>query len=196
MAHADASQTFPSDIRLILLDRDGVINRESEAFVKHPQEWVALDGALAAIARLQRRYPVAVATNQSGLARGLFDFPELHAIHAKMNAELTAAGGDGVPVFFCPHGPQDGCDCRKPLPGLLEQAMAHFGVEAPQCLFVGDSERDLEAAANAGCHPVLVLTGNGADTASRLRDTQPPRFADLPTFADLAEFADLVVSSN
>ncbi|MBV7481469.1 D-glycero-beta-D-manno-heptose 1,7-bisphosphate 7-phosphatase [Bordetella sp. BOR01] len=152
-------------MKLIVLDRDGVINQDSDAFVKNPDEWIALPGSLAAIARLsQAGYTVVVASNQSGLARGLFDVTMLNAIHAKMHRELAQAGGVVDAIFLCPHGPDDGCTCRKPLPGMYHDIANRYDASLAGVPAVGDSLRDLQAAAAAGCAPWLVLTGNGAKT--------------------------------
>jgi len=154
-------------VKLIILDRDGVINRDSADFVKSPQEWVALPGSLAAIARLSRAgWRVVIATNQSGLARGLFDMMALNAIHAKLRRELAAQGAVIDAIFVCPHGPHDACDCRKPLPGLFHHIARRYDVALDGVPAVGDSLRDLQAAATAGCQPWLVLTGNGVNTQS------------------------------
>ncbi|MCD0506079.1 D-glycero-beta-D-manno-heptose 1,7-bisphosphate 7-phosphatase [Bordetella petrii] len=149
-------------MKLIVLDRDGVINQDSDAFVKNPDEWIALPGSLAGIARLsQAGYTVVVATNQSGLARGLFDMAMLNAIHAKLHRELGQAGGVIDSIFLCPHGPDDGCLCRKPLPGMYHDIARRYDADLAGVPAVGDSLRDLQAAAAAGCAPWLVLTGNG-----------------------------------
>lgn len=155
-------------MKLIILDRDGVINQDSDAFVKSPDEWIALPGSLQAIARLtQAGWKVVVATNQSGLARGLFDMDTLNAIHAKMRRELAAVGGSIDAVFLCPHGPDDNCVCRKPLPGMFEQIGARYDADLNDVPAVGDSLRDLQASSAAGCAPWLVLTGNGAKTQAK-----------------------------
>jgi len=152
-------------VKLIILDRDGVINRDSADFVKSPDEWVALPGSLAAISRLSRAgWRVVIASNQSGLARGLFDMDALHLIHAKLRHQLAVKGGVIDAIFICPHGPDEGCDCRKPLPGLFQQIARRYDVALDGVPAVGDSLRDLQAAAAAGCQPWLVLTGNGAKT--------------------------------
>ena len=149
-------------MKLIILDRDGVINQDSDAFVKNPDEWIALPGSLQAIARLtQAGWRVVVATNQSGLARGLFDMDTLTAIHAKMRRELAAVGGSVDAVFMCPHGPDDNCACRKPKPGMFEQIGHRYDVDLAGVPAVGDSLRDLQASSSVGCSPWLVLTGNG-----------------------------------
>ncbi len=152
-------------MKLIILDRDGVINHDSDAYVKTPDEWLPLPGSLEAIARLSHSgYRVVVATNQSGIARGLFDLSILASIHAKMLQAAAAAGGRIDAIFFCPHGPADGCACRKPRPGLFVEALERFGAAPGQTYAVGDQLRDLQAAHASGCRPVLVLTGKGQAT--------------------------------
>ena len=154
---------------LIILDRDGVINRDSKAFVKSPEEWVPLPGSIEAIARLSGAgYTLAVASNQSGLARGLFDRDALEAMHAKLHRLVDEAGGRIDRIAICPHGPDEDCDCRKPKPGLLEQLSEHYGQPLDGVIVVGDSLRDLEAASAVGARPVLVRTGNGAETEKKL----------------------------
>lgn len=149
----------------MVLDRDGTINRDSAAYIKSPDEWVALRGSLEAIARLNRAgWTVAVASNQSGLARGLFDEAILERIHAKMLAAVRSAGGAIDHIVYCPHHPDAGCDCRKPAPGLLEQLAAHYDIALAGVPVVGDSRRDLEAARAVGARPILVRTGNGRET--------------------------------
>jgi len=155
--------------RLVVLDRDGVINKDSRDFIKAPDEWVPLAGSLDAIARLTRAgYTVAVASNQSGLARGLFDKPTLGAIHDRMLAAVAAAGGRIDRVEVCPHGPDEGCDCRKPAPGLLLRLGRHYGIDLRGVACIGDSERDLVAASAVGARPILVRTGNGKRTEELL----------------------------
>jgi len=172
-------------VKLIVLDRDGVINQDSDAFVKHPDEWIALPGSLAAIARLsQADYTVVVASNQSGLARGLFDMATLNAIHAKLHRELAQAGGVIDAIFLCPHGPDDGCSCRKPLPGMYHDIAHRYDADLAGVPAVGDSLRDLQAAAAAGCAPWLVLTGNGAKTRQGELPPGTRVAADLSAVAD------------
>lgn len=152
-------------MKLIILDRDGVINQDSDAFVKSPDEWIALPGSVAAIARLsQAGYTVVIATNQSGLARGLFDAATLGAIHEKLHEAVAQAGGIVNAIFLCPHGPEDDCTCRKPLPGMFNDIARRYDIELEGVAAVGDSLRDLQAAHAAGCNPWLVLTGNGMKT--------------------------------
>jgi len=151
--------------KLVILDRDGVINADSDQFIKSPDEWHALPGSLEAIARLnQAGYRVVVASNQSGIGRGLFDMNALNAMHAKMHRGLAAVGGRIDAVFFCPHTANDQCECRKPKPGMLRTIIERFGVEAQDTPMVGDSKRDLEAAAVLGMPTHLVLSGKGKKT--------------------------------
>jgi D-glycero-D-manno-heptose 1,7-bisphosphate phosphatase len=176
-------------VRLVVLDRDGVINEDSAEYVKSPDEWRPLPGSLDAIARLNAAgFTVAVASNQSGLARGYFDAATLDAMHAKFRALLAEAGGHVERIEICPHGPDDGCDCRKPAPGLLERLLADYDVDPAEVIVVGDSLRDLEAAVAVNAKPVLVRTGNGRSTEPKL--TGP--LAGTPVFDDLAAFADSV----
>jgi len=155
-------------MKIVILDRDGVINHDSPDFVKTPQEWLALPGSLDAIVRLSRAgWRVVIASNQSGIARGLFSMQTLNAIHAKLRRELMEAGGMIDAIFVCPHGPQDECLCRKPRPGLLHDIARRYEIPASALHtvpVVGDSLRDLIAAQVAGCAPVLVRTGNGLQT--------------------------------
>lgn len=177
-------------MKLIILDRDGTINEDRDDYVKSPAEWVPIAGSLEAIARLNHAgWHTVIASNQSGLARGLFDMAALNAIHAKMNLALAAVGGRIDAVFFCPHGPDDGCTCRKPLPGLLTTIGERYGVPLRETYVVGDSVRDLEAGVAAGCASHLVRTGKGAlldDDALRALKKRFPRavfHADLGSFA-------------
>lgn len=152
--------TLKNHLQLILLDRDGVINQESADFIRSPAEWQPLPGAMQAIANLQARYQLAVVTNQSGVGRGYLSLATLDAIHAKMNQILIAGGGRALDVFFCPHLPDAGCDCRKPAPGLIHAAMQKNTADPQQTLVVGDAERDMVAADRAGAYSVQVLSGN------------------------------------
>jgi D-glycero-D-manno-heptose 1,7-bisphosphate phosphatase len=171
---------------LLILDRDGVINRDSADFVKSAEEWLPLPGSIAAIASLSRAgYTVTVASNQSGLARGLFDRKALRAMHRKLRRLVAGQGGRVDRIVVCPHGPDSGCDCRKPQPGLLRRLARYYGVSLEGVPVVGDSLRDLRAAADAGATPILVRTGNGAKTARAL----PSTLQDIPVFDDLAAFA-------
>ena len=152
-------------MKLVILDRDGTINQDSEQYIKSPAEWKPIPGSLEAIARLtQDGWRIAVATNQSGIARGLFDMSTLNAIHAEMHRAVGQAGGRIDAIFFCPHAADSNCECRKPKPGLLHEIGARFGVELDDVPVIGDSARDAAAAAAAGARPWLVLTGNGRKT--------------------------------
>jgi D-glycero-D-manno-heptose 1,7-bisphosphate phosphatase len=171
---------------LIILDRDGVINRDSREFVKNVDEWRPLPGSIGAIADLSKAgYTVAVASNQSGLARGLFDRNALRAMHRKLRRLVEAEGGRVDRVVVCPHGPDAQCHCRKPEPGLLLRLGRHYRASLEGVPVVGDSLRDLQAAAAAGASPMLVRTGNGAKTASELPDS----LSCVPVFDDLAAVA-------
>ena len=151
--------------KYILLDRDGVINQDSEDFIKSPAEWLPLEKSLEAIALLNRNgFDVIVITNQSGLARGLFDERMLSKIHQKMRDEAAKVGGKIEAIYFCPHQGNDLCECRKPKAGLLKQFSTDYDVDLSQIYFIGDSLRDIEAAQNAGAIPILVKTGNGTKT--------------------------------
>ena len=172
-------------MKLVILDRDGTINHDSDQHIKSPDEWRPIKGSLNAIARLtQAGYRVVVATNQSGIARGLFDTATLIAINNTMHQAVAQAGGRIDAVFFCPHAAESNCECRKPKPGMLVEIGQRFNVSLGEVPMVGDARRDLEAAVAAGAKPVLVLTGKGKKTreAGALpRGTQV--FADLAAFA-------------
>lgn len=175
---------------LVVLDRDGVLNRDSRDFVKSPDEWVPLPGSIEAAARLSRSgFTVAVATNQSGLARGYFDRRTLSAMHRKLRRLVERAGGRVDRIVVCPHGPDEGCRCRKPNPGLLERLGRHYRVPLDDVPVVGDSLRDLEAAAAVGARPILVRTGNGQRTEAAL----PPELSDTEVFDDLGEVVDALI---
>jgi D-glycero-D-manno-heptose 1,7-bisphosphate phosphatase len=170
-------------MKLVILDRDGVINHDSASYIKSPEEWKPIAGSLEAIALLnQAGYRVLVATNQSGIGRGLFDMATLNAIHDKMHRALSLVGGRVDGIFYCPHAQDAGCACRKPRPGLLDEIAKRFGVSLDGVPFIGDSLRDLQAGAAVGAQPVLVLTGKGKKTR---------KDGDLPegtvVHADLAE---------
>jgi len=152
-------------MKLVILDRDGVINYDSEHYIKSPAEWKPLPGSLEAIAKLtQAGYRVVVATNQSGIGRGLFDMDTLNAIHNKMHRAAQNVGGRIDAVFYCPHPADSSCNCRKPRPGMLERVGACFNVDLAGVPSVGDSQRDLVASAAVGAQPMLVLTGKGEKT--------------------------------
>jgi D-glycero-D-manno-heptose 1,7-bisphosphate phosphatase len=173
--------------KLVILDRDGTINADRDDYVKSPDEWLPLPGALEAIARLNHAgVQVAVATNQSGLGRGLFDMAALNAMHARMNKMLAAVGGRVDAVFFCPHSPEESCRCRKPASGLIEQIAERFGVSLQGVPVVGDSLRDLQAGVALGCEPHLVLTGKGQALRGQPLPSAFP--SDTRVHEDLAAF--------
>lgn len=173
-------------MKLIILDRDGVINADSDDFIKSPAEWIPIPGSLEAIARLnQADYHVVVCTNQSGIARGKFNIMTLNAIHQKMHAAAQAVGADIDAVFFCPHAADDHCDCRKPKPGMLQAIAKRFEVNLKGIPTVGDSLRDLQAGFVVGCKPFLVLTGKGE--ATRDKGGLPP---GTTVYANLAAVVD------
>jgi D-glycero-D-manno-heptose 1,7-bisphosphate phosphatase len=152
-------------MKLVILDRDGVINHDSASFIKNPNEWVPIPGSLEAIALLnQSGYRVAIATNQSGIARGLFDMATLNTIHDKMHKALAQVGGRVDAVFYCPHSADDHCNCRKPKTGMIVDIARRFSVDLKGVPAVGDALRDLQAFADAGCQPILVRTGKGEQT--------------------------------
>jgi len=180
-------------MRLVILDRDGVINEDSDAYIKSPKEWVPISGSLEAIARLNRAdYRVVVATNQSGVARGLFTLDTLNRIHERMHRALAELGGHVDAIFFCPHAPDDLCTCRKPKPGLLQEIEQRLGVSLHGVPAIGDSLRDLQAAQAVGALPLLVLTGKGLLTQRKLVDST----ADVPVFENLAAAVDALLESE
>jgi D-glycero-D-manno-heptose 1,7-bisphosphate phosphatase len=174
---------------LLILDRDGVINQDSERFIRSLDDWHPIPGSLDAIARLSRGgYDIAVATNQSGLGRGYIDLDDLEAIHARLCQQVAARGGEIRGIFYCPHRPEDGCDCRKPATGLLSEIEATLETNPRGCPFVGDSLRDLQAARAFGCDPVLVRTGKGEATLRQLQsgEVDLPEAESIPVYPDLA----------
>lgn len=190
-------------MKLIILDRDGVINHERADYVKSADECVPIDGSIDAIARLHKAgFTVVIATNQSGLARGKFELDDLEAMHEKITGLVEERGGELGAIFYCPHAPEDNCKCRKPLPGLVDAIEAEFNISAEGFYFVGDSLRDLQAAAVKGCKPVLVKTGNGTKTIAQLNDASLQ--TDLPILtpehvqvvADLAAAADFIIANT
>lgn len=182
-------------MKLVILDRDGTINVDSDEYIKSADEWIPLPGALEAIARLTHAgWHVAVATNQSGLGRGLYDIGALNAMHAKMHKLLGALGGRIDAVFYCPHTPEDSCNCRKPLPGLFEQIGERFGVDLSGVPCVGDTLRDVQAGAAVGCEPHLVLTGKGAGYRGRELPEQFP--AGTRVHEDLAAFVEHLLATQ
>ncbi len=166
--------------RYVLLDRDGVINHDSDEFIKSPDEWLPIEGSLEAIALLNAHgYKVVVVTNQSGVARGLFDTATLEKIHAKMQSMAEQKGGKIDAIYFCPHGPDDGCNCRKPKPGLLEAFAHDNNVGLSGTAVIGDSLRDLQSALAVGASPILVKTGKGRKTLDKNPNLNIPVFENL-----------------
>ncbi|MCL4316000.1 MAG: D-glycero-beta-D-manno-heptose 1,7-bisphosphate 7-phosphatase [Gammaproteobacteria bacterium] len=179
-------------MKLIILDRDGVINHDSDEYIKSPNEWAPIPGSLEAVARLKRAgYTVVVASNQSGVGRGLFDLNTLHQIHGKMQQELARAGGKIDAIFFCPHKPEDQCACRKPKPGLLRDIAAKFNHDLKGVPAVGDNLRDIEAAQAVGAKPVLVRTGKGVET---IKSGKLP--AGVEVHDDLAAYVDALLAQR
>jgi len=178
-------------IKLIILGRDGILNDYREDHVKSPEEWVPIKGALEAVARLNHAgWHAVVATNQSGIGRGMIDMASVNAVHAYMNRKLVEQGGRIDAVFFCPHTPEDQCDCRKPLPGMMKDIALRYGIHLAGVPMVGDTLRDLQAAQTAGCEPHLVLTGRaaGLDDATLQRYLEQVPAATV--HEDLQHFAD------
>ena len=175
----------------VLMDRDGVINYDSDDFIKSPAEWLPIEGSLDAIALLNKHgYDVAVISNQSGLARGLFDEATLTAIHDKMQRMLAEKGGFIRSIYCCPHGPESNCNCRKPKPGLLEQFSDEHKVDLATVYFIGDSLRDLQAAQAVNAKPLLVKTGKGQKTLVNNPNLQ------LPVFENLYGAAEFILSKQ
>ncbi len=173
----------------VLLDRDGVINYDSDQFIKTPDEWQAIPGSLEAIARLNASgYKVVVITNQSGLARGMFSEATLQAIHNKFMTELAEHNGKIDRIYYCPHGPDQGCNCRKPKPGMLEQFASDYKANLNEVIFIGDTINDVHAAQNANAQPILVKTGKGIKTIKN-----NPNLL-IPIFENLYEATDFILS--
>ena len=179
-------------MKLVILDRDGTINVQSDDFIKSADEWMPLPGAMEAIAQLNHAgWHVVVVSNQSGLGRGLFDVAALNAMHTKLHKQLAVVGGRIDAIFYCPHSPEEKCNCRKPLPGLFEQIGERYGVDLKQVPTVGDNLRDLQAGVAAGCEPHLVLTGKGAQHRGR---ALPPEYpAGTWIHEDLAAFVRFIL---
>ncbi len=178
---------------LVILDRDGVINEESSQYIKSPDEWKPIPGSLEAIAKLKMAgFKVVVATNQSGIARGLYSQETLEQIHKKMTDSLKQWGVELDGIFFCPHHPDDGCSCRKPEPGLFLAISQQLQVNLNGQLAIGDSLRDIHAALKLGLKPILVLTGNGKKTFENLKDL---KLQQIPVYQDLATAVQAIIAS-
>ena len=190
-------------MKLVILDRDGVINHDSPEYIKSADEWIPIDGSIDAIARLYRTgFTVVLATNQAGLARGKFDLDDLEAMHEKLTRLVEEQGAELGAIFYCPHHPDDKCKCRKPMPGMVDAIEAEFNISAEGFYFVGDSLRDLQAAVTKGCKPILVKTGNGKKTLSQLADvtlqTDAPNITpdQVQVFENLAAAADFILAND
>ena len=171
-------------LKLLILDRDGVINVDSDAYIKSVAEWIPLPGSIEAIAQLSKAgWTVAIATNQSGIARGYYDIATLDAMHARLRTLVAEQGGEVGLVVYCPHGPDEGCDCRKPKPGMLKIIAEHYKVPLAGIWFVGDSLGDLEAAKAVDSQPVLVKTGKGEKTQAKNLPVGTLIFDDLAAVA-------------
>jgi len=174
---------------LIIIDRDGVINEDSDDYIKSPDEWVAIPGSLEAIGKLsQNGYQIVVVTNQSGIGRKLFTIETLNAIHIKMNTHLTQFGGVVDAIFFCPHVPKDDCSCRKPKPGLYNDVSERLRIPLNKVYCIGDKMTDIKAIQSAGGKPILVRTGNGQ---TEIDQGLVPD--GIPVYDDLASFVDELV---
>ncbi|MFN3234846.1 MAG: D-glycero-beta-D-manno-heptose 1,7-bisphosphate 7-phosphatase [Gammaproteobacteria bacterium] len=171
--------------KLIILDRDGVINHDSPNYIRSPEEWNPIPGSLEAIAQLnQAGYLVVVATNQSAINRRMFSLDVLKAIHDKMTSMLESHGGYFDGIYYCPHRPDDNCTCRKPQPGMIQKILSDFGIQPEEAIGVGDSYRDLEALQSAGCRAALVMTGNGKLVLQKHDVSDIPKFDNLSAFVE------------
>ena len=180
-------------MKLLILDRDGVINEDSDEFIKNADEWIPIPGSIDAIAKLSKQFTVYIATNQSGLGRGLFKLPQLEAMHEKLNNLVQSRGGRIEEIFYCPHRPEDNCACRKPKPGLLLQIARHAGCSLESVPVVGDSLRDLEAAIAVGAKPILVMTGKGSNTFTMLEQSNPELLQQISRYDSLATVANALL---
>lgn len=184
-------------MKLVILDRDGVINEDSDAFVKTLDEWIPIDGSIGAIARLcEHGFTVAIATNQSGIGRGLITENALDAMHEHLLELVQEAGGDIATIAWCPHRPEDLCDCRKPQSGLFDQIANTLGCDLEGSFVVGDSLRDLQAGMARGCIPVLVRTGKGEKTEKKMLDDDSGEFDGVEVFDNLSEAASYLIAQT
>ncbi|MFK8047230.1 MAG: D-glycero-beta-D-manno-heptose 1,7-bisphosphate 7-phosphatase [Halioglobus sp.] len=183
---------------LVILDRDGVINEDSDAYIRNLEQWIPIPGSLEAIAELsQAGCAIAIATNQSGLARGYFSLAEMEKIHRKLNDLVEERGGKIAGIFYCPHLPDAKCHCRKPATGMLEAIEQDLKISATGAHFVGDSLKDLQAAQRHGCRPVLVKTGKGLKTLECLANSHPDiqNPLDIPVYRDLAQASEAILTA-
>ena len=185
--------------RLVILDRDGVINEDSDNYIRSAEQWLPIPGSIDAIARLsQAGFTVVVATNQSGLSRGYFSQEQLNAMHDKLIRLVVAQGGSIGGIYVCPHGPDDHCQCRKPATGLIRQIFRDYLAQPAQTWLVGDSLRDLQAGVGSGCKAALVLTGKGRKTRALL-DAHPEQLAtgdDVPVYNNLSSFVEELLAEG
>lgn len=178
-------------MKMVILDRDGVINQDSKTYIKSPEEWHPIEGSIQAIANLSKAgFKVVLATNQSGLARKLFSTSDLTNIHQKLISLVSQANGSIDGIFYCPHSPEANCSCRKPKTGLLVQIENKFNYSLESVPFVGDSVKDIQAGKSFGCKPMLVLTGNGS---SSLKELQAVGEIDFGVFSNLAEASKYII---
>ncbi|MEZ5539185.1 MAG: D-glycero-beta-D-manno-heptose 1,7-bisphosphate 7-phosphatase [Pseudomonadales bacterium] len=184
-------------MKLVILDRDGVINEDSDTFVKTPDEWIPIDGSIEAIARLyEHGFVIAVATNQSGIGRGLITEDALDVMHEHLLDLVRDAGGDIATIAWCPHKPEDLCDCRKPQSGLFDQIANTLGCDLEGSFVIGDSLRDLQAGVARGCIPVLVRTGKGEKTEKKMLEDDSDEFEGVEVFDNLSEAADFLIAQT
>ena len=190
-------------MKLIILDRDGVINHDREDYVKSADECIPIEGSISAIVRLNKAgYTVVIATNQAGLAKGKFELEDLEAMHEKISGLVEENGGEIGAIFYCPHHPEENCKCRKPKPGMLDAIEAEFNTSVEGSYFIGDSLRDLQAAIQKACKPVLVRTGNGVRTLAQLAvpglqsDAPLVSHEQIEVFDNLAAAADFIIASG
>lgn len=183
--------------KLVILDRDGVINQDSDNYIKTVDEWIPLPGSIAAIARLHRAgYSVVVATNQSGIGRGLFDLDDLEAMHEKLSELLAQQGAELAGIFYCPHTPEDHCHCRKPAAGLIDAIASEFGVSLNGVPLIGDSLRDLQAGLSHQCTPILIRTGKGTATEKKLPAQPEIELQRAAVFDDLGQAVDYLLAQD
>ena len=178
--------------KFIILDRDGVINQDSKEYIKSPEEWQPISGSLEAIVKLnQAGFTVIIASNQSGVGRGYFDLETLKKIHQKMNDALAAISGKIDKIYFCPHKPEDNCECRKPKTGLFQQIAKDYKTDLHNAITIGDSRRDIQAGLQVGCRCILVKTGKGEQTIKE----NHPAIKNIQIFDDLAAAVEYVIGS-
>jgi D-glycero-D-manno-heptose 1,7-bisphosphate phosphatase len=183
--------------KLVILGRDGILNEFREGHVTAPEEWVPIPGALEAVARINHAgWHTVVATNQAGIGRGMIDMAAVNAVHAHMNRQLMAQGGRIDAVFFCPHTPEDHCDCRKPKPGMMLEIGRRYGIDLAQVPMVTDVARDLLAAQAGGCEPHLVLSGRAAGLQGEALQQMLAQVPSTRVHADLAAFADFLLNRD